>query len=125
MDPHLHLEPHIRSPTYRCFVPYFADFTIAGSWVGGVEISYPMFCDTHFASKICEIYILTPRLFELPSLIPPMMSPFNHRAILYLANFAPYTIAGSWVLGFHKSIKSYFALIHPHHPPSLPNAHLL
>jgi hypothetical protein len=61
-----------------------------------------MFCDIHIAPKSSTIYILIPRLPELPSLIPPTMSPSDHRAILYLANFTPYTIADSRVRGFTK-----------------------
>jgi hypothetical protein len=94
-DPHLHPYPHITSPTDRRAILYLADFAIAGSRVGGVELSYPMFCDIHFASKSFAIYILTPRLLELPSLIPPTMSPSDRRAILYLANFEPSAVVGS------------------------------
>jgi hypothetical protein len=104
-DTHLHPYPHITSLTDRCVILYLADFAIAGSWVSRVELSYTMFPDIHFASKISTIYILTPELPKIPSLIPPTMSSSDHRAILYLANFEPSTVAGSRVPKFPCSKK--------------------
>jgi hypothetical protein len=98
-DPHIHPYPRIRSPTDCCVILYLVDLVIAFSRVGGVKLSYPMFHDIHFASKSFTIYILTPRLPELPSLIPPTMSLSDRRTILYLANFTPLL---SQVRGFTK-----------------------
>jgi hypothetical protein len=100
-DPH-HPYPHITSPTGRRVILYLVNFKIMGSQVGGVKLSYPMFLDIHFASKSSPIYILNQGLPELPSLIPPMMSSSDRHAILYLAYFEPYAVAGSRVPGFTK-----------------------
>jgi hypothetical protein len=90
------------SQTDRRAIPYLVDFMIAGSQVGSVEISYPMFHDIHFASKSSTIYILTPKLLELSSFIPPTMSPSDRRAILYLYDFSPSVVTDSQVPGFTK-----------------------
>jgi hypothetical protein len=67
-NPHLqstssHIES-VQPPHY----PILSRFCNRGSRVGGVKLSYPMFRDIHFASKRSMIYILTPRLPELPSI---------------------------------------------------------
>jgi hypothetical protein len=90
------------SLTDRRVVPYLTYFTIAGSRVGGVELSYPMFHDIHFSSKSYTIYILTPEIPELPSLIIPTMASSDRCAILYLTNFATSVVADSWVPGLTK-----------------------
>jgi hypothetical protein len=59
-DPHLHLYPHITSPTDRRSFPYLANFMAAGSRVGAIELSCPVFCDIHLAPKTSVIYNSTP-----------------------------------------------------------------
>jgi hypothetical protein len=59
-DLHLHLYPHITSPTDRRSFPYLANFMAAVSGVGAIELSCRLFRDIHLALKTFVIYNSTP-----------------------------------------------------------------
>jgi hypothetical protein len=94
-DPHLHLYPHITSLTDRRSFPYLANFMVAVSGVGVIELSCRLFCDIHLAPKNSMIYNST-------------LDSSNSQASLY---------PGS------QKFKASIAPFHPHHLRALPNAH--
>jgi hypothetical protein len=99
MNPHLQsMHSHISSLSDRHIIPYLVIFAITGSRVGGVELSYPMFCDIHFAYKISMIYIFTP---DSPSI---QVSHFSYDEFVQPPHntYPFFDLLHSWVGGFTK-----------------------
>jgi hypothetical protein len=76
-DPHLHLYPHITSPTNPHSFPYLANFMVAISGVGVIKLSCPMFCDIHLAPKTSIIYNSTPHSSNSQASLYPSSQKFQ------------------------------------------------
>jgi hypothetical protein len=91
-DPHLHLYPHITSPTDRRSFPYLANFMAAVSGVGAIELSCRLFRHIHVAPKTFVIYNSNPELLKLASFtLPGFTKVSKHLSLPSIpTTFAPF-----------------------------------
>ena len=68
-DLHLHLYPHMTSPTDRRSFPYLANFMVMVLGAGAIEIYCCLFCDIHLALKTFVIYNSTPESMNSKALL--------------------------------------------------------
>jgi hypothetical protein len=119
-NPHLHLYIHIMIPIDCRLFAYLANFMNAGSRIGAIKIWCSMF----------GVYILDPKLWwiynstQYSSNCKPESTYddlFNRPAFLYLVESSNFH--GFMDSQVHKSLKEFFAPLHPCHLLPFPNAH--
>jgi hypothetical protein len=88
------------SPTDRPSFPYLANFIAAGSRVGTIELSFPVFCDIHLAPKTSVIYNSTPHSSNSQaSLYPGSQKVSKHLSLPSIpATFAPFPMQINYAL---------------------------
>jgi hypothetical protein len=114
---HLHLYLHITSPTDRRSFAYLANFMNAGSRIGAIELWCPVF----------GVYILHPKLrcSTIRPRTPRTRKPDSTYDDSVCRPAFPYLVESSKFRGFthsrvQKSLKAFFAPLHPRHLPPFP-----